>query len=100
MRYIENIWSKFDQVIPVVSHFEVSIINKHIAPNHIGDAIKVPQKQILKEALFVKYDNNKYSTFFWITCQSNTSIMEQRSSVHLFLQVSSNETVPIHVDLL
>ena len=57
---IEYIWSKFDQFIPVVSHIEVNLPEKHIAPNSIGEAIKVTRKQIWKEALFVKYDKCKF----------------------------------------
>ena len=38
--YIEYIWYKFDQVIPVVSHIEVSLPEKPITPNKIGEAIK------------------------------------------------------------
>ena len=53
MTDLEWIWSMFDQVIPVVSHIEVNLPEKHIAPNNIGEAIKVTRKQIWKEALFV-----------------------------------------------
>ena len=84
----------------MVTHIEVSLTEKHITPNNIGEAIKGPHKQIWKEALLVKYEKNKSSTFFRLPHQSNTLFMEQRSSVHLFLQVSRNETVPMHGDLL
>ena len=40
MTYLEYIWYKFDQVIPVVSHIEVSLPEKPITPNKIGEAIK------------------------------------------------------------
>ena len=93
--YIEYIRSKFDQVIPVVSHIE-----KTITPINIGEAIKGPHKQIWKEALFVKYEKNKYSNFFQLPYQSNTSLTEKSSFVQLFLQVSSNATVPMHGYLL
>ena len=62
--YIEYIRSKFDQVIPVVSHIEVSLPEKTITPNNIGEAIKGPHKQIWKESLFMKYYKNRSSTFF------------------------------------
>ena len=100
MTDLEYILSTFDQVIPMVSHIEVSLPEKHITPNKIGEAIKGRHKQIWNETLFVKYEKNKSSNFFWITYQSNTSLMEQRSSVHLFLQVSSNATVTMHGDFL
>ena len=64
MTYLEQIWSKFDQVIPVVSYIEVSLPEKPITPNNIGEAIQGPHKRIWKESLFVKYEKNKYSTFF------------------------------------
>ena len=48
MTDLEYIWSKFDQVIPVVSHIEVSLPYKHITPNKIGEAIKNTHKQIRK----------------------------------------------------
>ena len=84
----------------MVSHIDVSLPEKPTTPNNIGEAIKCPHKQIWEEASFVKYDKNKSSNLFWLAYQSNTSLMEQRSSVHLFLQVSSNATVPMHVYLL
>ena len=84
----------------MVSHIEVSFPEKPITTNNIGEAIKGPHKQIWKEYLFVKYDKNKISTFFWIPYQSNNSLMEQVSSVHLFLQVSRNANVPMHGYLL
>ena len=63
-KYLEHIWSNFDQVIPVVSHIEVSLRDKPMIPNNIGEAIKGPHKQIWKEALSVKYDKNISSAFF------------------------------------
>ena len=84
----------------MVSHIEVSLPEKPITTNNISESIKVPHRQIWKEALFVKYENNKLSTFSRLTYQSNTSLMEQVSSVHLFLQVSRNATVTMYVDLL
>ena len=62
----------------MVSHIEVSLPEKPITPNNIGEAIKGPHKQIWKEYLVVKYDKNKSSTLFWIPQQSDTSLMEQR----------------------
>ena len=54
MRDLEYIWSTFDQVVPVVSHIGVSLPEKHIPPNKIGEAIKVPHKQIWKIDLLEK----------------------------------------------
>ena len=48
----------------MVSHIEVSLPEKPITPNNIGESIKGPHEQIGKEYLFVKYDKNKYSTLF------------------------------------
>ena len=84
----------------MVSHTEVSLPENPITPNNIGEAIKGLYKQIWKESLFVKYDKKNSSTFFRQPYQSNTSLMEKRSSVKLFLQVSSNSAVPTHVYLL
>ena len=42
---IEYIWSKFDQFIPVVSHIGVSLPEKPITPNKIGEAIKGTYKK-------------------------------------------------------
>ena len=39
---IEDIWSIFYQVRPVVSHLEVSLLAKTFTPNNIGEAIKGP----------------------------------------------------------
>ena len=50
----------------MISHIEVSLPEKPITPNNIGESIKGPRKQIWKEALFVKYDKNKYSTLLLI----------------------------------
>ena len=82
----------------MVSHIEVSLPEKPITPNKIGEAIKGTHKQIRKEVLFVKYDKCKFSTFFQLPYKSNTSLEAQRSYVHLFIQVSSNATVPMHGD--
>ena len=77
MTYLEYIWSKFDPVIPVVSNIEVNLPDNYITPNSIGEAIKGLHKQIWKEDLFVNYDKNKSSTFFWLPYQSNTSLMSK-----------------------
>ena len=45
MTHLERIWTIFDQIRPVVSHIEVSIPEKPLTPNNIGEAIKFPQRQ-------------------------------------------------------
>ena len=56
---IEEIGSIFDQVRPVVSHIEACLPNKPPAPKNIGEGLRVPQRQLGKEYLSVKYDKNK-----------------------------------------
>ena len=58
---VEEIGPIFDQVIPVVSHLEVRLSEKHLTPKNIGEDIKGPQRQFWKEALCVQYEKNKYS---------------------------------------
>ena len=41
--YLEEIFSIFDQVRPVVSHFEVRLPNKPPTPKNIGEALGGPQ---------------------------------------------------------
>ena len=60
MTDLKDVWSVFDQVTPVVSYFGVRLPEKPLNPNIIGEALKDYQKQFQKEALLVKYDNNKY----------------------------------------
>ena len=43
---LEEIRSRFDQVIPVVSHLEVSLPKKPPTSNNIGDALGGPQVQL------------------------------------------------------
>ena len=68
----------------MVSHIEVSLPEKPITPNNIGEDIKSPHKQIWKEDLFVKHEKNKSSTFFRLPYQSNTSIMEKKSPLFTY----------------
>ena len=56
---MENIWSRFDKVVPVVSHLEVHLPNKPLTPRSTGEAIKGPRRKFWKEYLFVQYDKNK-----------------------------------------
>ena len=35
-----DIWSRFDQVIPVVSHIEVHLPDKALSPKNIVEALK------------------------------------------------------------
>ena len=72
--YLEEVHSRFYQVRPVVSHLEVSLPKKSPTPKNIGEGLKVLQRQFWKEFLFVKYDKNKISAFFWLPPQSNTSL--------------------------
>ena len=57
--YLEEVSSIFYQVRPMVLHLEVCLPNKPPKPNNIGECLKVPQRQLWKEALYVKYDKNK-----------------------------------------
>ena len=41
------------------SHVEVFLPDNPITPNNIGEALKGPQRQLLKEVLFVQYEMNK-----------------------------------------
>ena len=45
MTDIEDICSIFDQVVPVVSHPEVSLPEKPLTPKNIGEYLKVPQRK-------------------------------------------------------
>ena len=56
---IEEIRSIFYQVIPVVSHLEVCLPKKPLAPKNIGEGLNGPQTQLWKEALFVQYYKKK-----------------------------------------
>ena len=56
---LEDILYRFDQVIPMVSHFEVILPDKTITPNNIGEYLKGPQRQLWNEALFVQYNKNQ-----------------------------------------
>ena len=58
--YIEEICSRFDQVRPVVSHLEFCLPEKPPTAKNIGEVLKVPRRQLWKEALFLKYDKNKH----------------------------------------
>ena len=43
--YLEEIFSRFDQVRPVVSHNEVCLPNKIPTPKNIGESLKFAQKK-------------------------------------------------------
>ena len=66
---IENIWSRFYQVRPMVSHIEVCLLKKPPTPKNIGDALGGPQKNFWREALFVQCDKNKMLAFSQIPSQ-------------------------------
>ena len=55
---LEEIWSRFIQIKPGVSHIELHIPEKPLTPKNIREALKGTQWKFWKEALFVKYDNN------------------------------------------
>ena len=42
----------------MVSHLEVCLPKKPPTPNNIVEGLKVPQRQLWKEYLFVQYENN------------------------------------------
>ena len=56
---LEEIWSIFDQLRPLVSHLEVILPEKPLTPKNIGEDIKGPQTQLRKEDLSVQYRKNK-----------------------------------------
>ena len=49
---LEEICSRFDQVIPVVSHLGVRLPKKPTTPKSIGDDLGVLHRQFWKESLF------------------------------------------------
>ena len=56
---IEEIHYTFYQVRPLVSHLEVFLSEITPTPNNIAEALKDPEKQLCKEALYLQYDKNK-----------------------------------------
>ena len=56
---LEDIFSRFDQVRPVVSNTEFLLPKKSLSINNIGEYLKGPPMHFCKEALFVQYDKNK-----------------------------------------
>ena len=56
---LEDICSRFDQVIPMVSHFKVSLPEKYPTPKNIGKSLGGPQRYFWKESLLFQYDKNK-----------------------------------------
>ena len=61
--YLERIYSRFDQVRPLVSHIEVHLPEKPPKPKNIGEGLRSPQRKFWKEALFVYYDKKKDISF-------------------------------------
>ena len=55
---MEELRSRFDQIISVVSNFEVWPPHKEIVPKNIGVNLKVLQLHLYKEDCFVKCDKN------------------------------------------
>ena len=58
-KYLEEIFPIFGQFRLVVSHIEFRLPKKPPTPKNISKVLKYPQRKLRKEALFVKYDNNK-----------------------------------------
>ena len=58
---IEEIRPRLNQVIPLFSHIEDCLPEKHLTPKNIGEDVKGPQRQFWKEDLFVQYNKNKNS---------------------------------------
>ena len=56
---LEGISSRFDQIIPVVSHLDFFPRKKRPTPHHIIRGFKGPQRKFWKEFLFVQYDKHK-----------------------------------------
>ena len=63
---LKDIFSRFDLVRSMVSHLEVHLPEKPLTFKKISETLKVPQRQFCNEALFVQYEKNKMSAFFWI----------------------------------
>ena len=97
---IEEIRSKFDQVRPVVSHIDVHFLEKPHTPKNIGEALKDPKRKFCKNAFFVQYEKKTILYFYSIPYQSNPSLMEQMSCVHLLIQLLRKVDVLMHVKLL
>ena len=97
---IEEIRSRFDQFRPVVSNLEVCLPKKLSTPNNIGDALGGPQRQFCKESVFFHMTILKMLALSQLPSQSNTSLKEQKSSVHSLLLVLRKVTVLLHGNLL
>ena len=97
---LEEICSRFYQVRPVVSHIEVRLPKKPPTPNNIGEGLSCPKIQLCKEALFFNTKRTEILAFFQLLSQSNPSLKEKKSSVHLFLRLLRNVTVLMHGNLL
>ena len=87
----------FDQVRPMVSHIEVSLPDKYLTTNNIGEALKDTQRQLWKEALFMQYENNKNVRLLLDPIPIKSfSEGKKNSSVHLLVQVLRKTTVMMH----
>ena len=91
--FIEELWSRFDQIRPVVFHFEVQIHEKPLTPKNIGKALKGPHRQFSKHIYFSSMGRTIISTLFWLPYQPNTSPTEKSPSVISLLWVSGKATI-------
>ena len=84
---LEEICSIFDQVGPVVSHPEVHIPVKSLFPNKIGEYLKVTQRQLWKEYLFLKYEKNKNVSLLYPPIPIKYLPEGTNPSIHSFIKV-------------
>ena len=64
--YLEEIWSIFDQVVPVVSYLEFYFPDKSLAPKQLVNLLEVVIENSVKNTYLRNMIRTKMSTFFWI----------------------------------
>ena len=97
--YLEDIWSRFYQVRPLVSHLVVRLPDKPISPNNVDEALKGPQRQFWKEYLFVQFNKNKNVNLLLDPIPIKYLPDIHKSYIHPLLQVLSKVTVIIYGNL-
>ena len=93
---LEDIRSRFDKFVPMVSHLEVSLPEKPISPKNIYGYLKGPHRPFWKEYLFVQYYKGGMLAFFWLPYRSNPSLVKQSSSICSLLPLLRKATVMVH----
>ena len=91
--HLEEIRSRFDQVRPIVSHFEVRLPKKPYPQSIIGEFSNSLQRQLCKETLFVQNYKNINVTLISTTIPIKSSLKEKNSSDHSLLLVLRKMTV-------